>query len=208
MKTGMAIITFLTIIPLSFAQTKKDLDTIKVEIPESTAPIYENSLHYQAALEVGYGWGLGTYGMDNLKINLINSLYFTPYFSTGIGIGIRKKYEKTAFYDTYKWPRIAGELYPIFLDLRTNFTTQKASPYLALGLGGYLGVYGLWAGTKGGFFLNPTAGVRYKISKRMTLIVAIDYEMLDMEFFDERTSTYPRENVSSLGVLLGFIFLN
>lgn len=197
---------FLLISILTFAQTIMPSDANREEIQNSSINNESFAKGYQGIIEIGYAMGVGEYGMNNLKLNFINSVRCNPYFSIGLGIGLRKKYDKTEFYEKYKWPGLNDVFFPIFLDLRTNFLNKKVSPYLALGLGGYIGTYGFWDGVRGGFFLNPSAGVRFKISDRSVINAAIDYEMENVVFWDEIPSTLPRENVGSLGINIGISF--
>lgn len=197
---------FLLISILTFAQAIMPSDANREEIQNSSINNESFAKGYQGIIEIGYAKGVGEYGMNNLKLNFINSVRCNPYFSIGLGIGLRKKYDKTEFNEKYKWPSLNDVFFPIFLDLRTNFLNKKVSPYLALGLGGYIGTYGFWDGVRGGFFLNPSAGVRFKISDRSVINAAIDYEMENVVFWDEIPSTLSRENVGSLGINIGISF--
>ena len=179
---------------------------------ESSSFIYKSSAaKYQGIVETGYSIGVGEYGMNNLKLNFINSVG-NNLFSFGLGIGLRKNYFKTEFYDNRKWPNIQDYTFPIFLDFRRNFSKKEISPYLALGIGGWFGIHGFWDEVKGGFFINPSAGIRFKISDKSAIIASIVYEMQNMEFFDEienynhPSSSFPRENVGSVGINVGISF--
>lgn len=160
---------------------------------------------YQGIIETGYAIGIGKYGMNNFRLNFINSLSRNQYFSAGIGIGLRWQNEEK-FYETGKWPTFGSErMYPLFLDLRTTFRNNKLLPFFAVGIGGYFGVYGMWSGIKGGFLINPSFGIKIKISDKSAIIGSVDYEYLDMPFYD--VTSYPcRESVGSFGINIGINF--
>jgi hypothetical protein len=91
---------------------------------------------------------------------------------------------------------------------KSAFTQQTNT----LGIGGWFGIHGFWDEVKGGFFINPSAGIRFKISDKSAIIASIVYEMQNMEFFDEienynhPSSSFPRENVGSVGINVGISF--
>jgi hypothetical protein len=78
---------------------------------------------YKGIVELGYQIGIGDYGMDRLKLNIINSYKINPYFSLGFGTGLRYYFDAEA------------AVIPVFADFRTNFINNKISPYLSLGVG-------------------------------------------------------------------------
>jgi hypothetical protein len=207
MKKFLGLILFLSAGNMTFAQQYSTKDTTKEQILVSSVNNERSTGNYQGIVEIGYAFGVGEWGMNNIKLNIINSKRFNQFFSFGLGIGLRRKYEKSKFYEIRKWPSIgSNNLYPIFLDFRTNLSNKKVSPYFALGIGGYFGVYGLWAGTKGGFFLNPSTGIKLKVSNKSAILASIVYEMQSMEFWYEPTATNSQEIVGSLGINIGFSF--
>jgi len=191
---------------MTFAQQAYNSEITQKQTQDSSINNKTSAKGYQGIIEIGYAIGIGEYGMNNLKVNFINSVRCNPYFSIGLGIGLRKKYDKTEFYEKRKWPSLNNTFLPIFLDLRTNLLNKKVSPYLSLGIGGYIGSYGSGSGHRGGLFLNPSAGVRFKISDKSSINAAIVYEMENVVFYDELSSTYPKESVGSLGINIGISF--
>jgi hypothetical protein len=206
MKKLLVIFLFWAFGNVTFAQQNSTKDATIEQIPVSSVNNENSNRCYQGIVELGYAMGVGEWGMNNIQLNFINSISFNPYFSAGIGLGWRRKYEKSKFYDIRKWPVVGDNIFPIFLDLRTNLSTKKISPYLALGIGNYFGVYGLWAGTKSGLLLNASAGIKFKISNKSAIIASVVYEMHNMEFWYERTDTNSQENAGSLGINIGFLF--
>jgi len=75
---------------------------------------------YVGIVEAGYQAGIGDHGAGRLKVNVINGYQFNPYFSAGVGIGLR-----------YYTNADAAWL-PLFLDLRANFMDGPISPICPL----------------------------------------------------------------------------
>jgi long-subunit fatty acid transport protein len=163
---------------------------------------------YKRIFELGYGLGIGYYGMNNFKLNFINSYQLNPNFMMGLGIGMRINKEKTDFFENNKWPNIQKTVIPLFIDLRRKFTEKRVSPFLALDIGGYLGIYGFLDRIKGGFIFNTSGGFTYKISDNHAIIASVSYEMQDIEFIEigYPQSKYSREKVGSSGIHLGITF--
>jgi hypothetical protein len=211
MKKCILLIMVLVIGNMCFAQLYDKSDTIQEQTQVITVGNTSVATMYKGIVEMGYALGVGEYGMNNFKLNFINSISGN-LFSFGLGIGLRRNYVKTEFYDNRKWPSVGDYTFPIFLDFRRNFSNKNISPYLALGIGGWFGILGFRAEVKGGFFINPSAGVRFKISDKSAIIASIVYEMQNMEFFDEienynhPSSSLPRENVGSVGINVGVSF--
>jgi hypothetical protein len=152
---------------------------------------------YKGIVEVGYQIGIGDYGMDRLKLNIINGYQINPYFSLGIGTGLR-------YYFSSEVPLI-----PLFADFRANFINGKISPYLSLGIGYSFNAKNSFEGV--GFLLNPTLGVSFKISNNSAMNVGLGYEMQKMRvafigyglyyFFYEST-----ENTGAISIDAGISF--
>ena len=116
--------------------------------------VYENTKSYygdsflksgfQGIVELGYAFGVGDYGMDLIKLNIINGYRFNHLFTLGFGTGIRYYFD------------LKTVLLPIFAYFRVSFATKNISPYLSFGLGYSFDL------TNGferfGFLLNPSAG--------------------------------------------------
>jgi hypothetical protein len=124
---------------------------------------------YKGIVELGYQIGTGDYGMDRLKLNIINGYQINPYFSLGFGTGLRYYFDAEA------------ALIPVFADFRANFMNNKISPYLSLGVGYSFDATNDFEGV--GFLLNPTVGVSFKVSDKSAMNVGLGYEMQKMDFF-------------------------
>jgi hypothetical protein len=124
---------------------------------------------YKGLVEFGYDIGIGDFGKDRFKLNLVNGYQFNQYISLGLGTGLR-------YYFDYK-----EALIPIFADIRVNVIDNDVSPYLSLGIGYTFDATNNFKGV--GFLLNPTVGVSFMISDKSAFNVGIGYEMQKMRFF-------------------------
>jgi len=143
---------------------------------------------YRGIIELGYQIGVGDYGTNRLKLDLINSYQINSYFSLGFGIGLRYYFEEEA-------------LIPFFAYFRSNFMDNKTSPYFSLGIGYSLNASRDFEG--GGFILNSTIGISFKISERAVMNVGIGYEMQKMEIDYFYAGS---ENSGAIGANIGISF--
>lgn len=118
---------------------------------------------YRGIVDVGYQIGVGDLGLGRLSLNVINGFQLDPFFSIGLGTGLR-------FY-TFD----SEALIPLFIDLRATFNENKVTPFVALGAGYSLDVGHGFSGI--GLFLNPSAGISFKISERNAMHIGLNYEM-------------------------------
>ena len=148
---------------------------------------------YKGIVELGYQIGTGDYGMDRLKLNIINGYQINPYFSLGFGTGLRYYFDAEA------------ALIPLFADFRANFIDNKISPYLSLGVGYSFDATNDFEGV--GFLLNPTVGVSFKVSDKSAVNVGLGYEMQKMKFFYYDYFFYEfTENSGAISINVGISF--
>ena len=147
---------------------------------------------YKGIVESGYLVGVGYYGMDRFKLNIINGYQINPYFSLGFGTGLRYYYYLDA----------TTTAIPVFADFRVNFLDRKFSPYLSLGVGYSFRLTGGFEGL--GMLFSPTVGFSVKISRRNALNVGFGYERQGMEFYSSYYSD--SQNSSAIGFNVGISF--
>lgn len=151
---------------------------------------------YKGIVELGYQIGTGDYGMDRLKLNIINGYQLNPYFSLGLGTGLRYYFDAEA------------ALIPIFADFRANFMDNNVSPYLSIGVGYSFDATNSFEGV--GFLLNPTIGVSFKVSEKSAMNVGLGYEMQRMKFFYYDYDWYSfdefTENSGAISINVGISF--
>jgi hypothetical protein len=135
---------------------------------------------YRGIIELGYGLGLGDYGINNFRFNFINAVRIGEFSSIGLGIGYRRYFTGN---DAAPYLVSNENQIPLFLDLRTSFSTRKLTPYLALGIGTSSGYQ--TAGTdKGLFMFNASGGIWYNVSPGFAVFAGIAYEMQKLEYSD------------------------
>ena len=150
-----------------FVYQMDEIEKLTKELRQGKGGSVHNNLGlksgYKGIIESGYQVGVGSYGRDRFKLNIINGYQINPYFSLGFGTGLRYYYERLG---------PAKAAIPIFGDFRVNFMNRRFSPYLSLGVG-----YSLTQDFEGlGTLFNHTVGVSIMISKRNALNVGIEYE--------------------------------
>lgn len=148
---------------------------------------------YKGIIELGYQIGIdkNSYGFsDRLKLNIINGYQVNPFFSVGLGTGLRY------------YSKGSDVLIPVFADLRTNLTDKKISPFLSLGIGYSFDASNQFKGT--GVIFNPSAGVTFKVSEKSSLNVGIDYEIQNVNFSNYGYSG--SENLNAIGINAGLSF--
>jgi len=118
---------------------------------------------YKGIVEIGYQLGVGEFALDRLKLNIINGYQINPYFSVGLGTGLR------FYFDSEK------VMVPIFADFRANFMNSSLSPYFSLGIGYSLDSDYHFKGA--GMIVNPVAGVSYRISEKLVMNFGLGYEL-------------------------------
>ncbi|MDP2693095.1 MAG: hypothetical protein Q8O88_05660 [bacterium] len=155
---------------------------------------------YRGIAEFGYQFGLGSYGTDHLKMNIINGGQISPYFFIGGGTGIRY------YFDDYFDDAV---LVPVFVHARANILDKKISPYFALSLGYTFNASYDFEGV--GLLVSPSTGVTFNVSERVALNVGLSYEMQSMEFYDYYDYNYGygsnyRENSGALSIDFGLSF--
>jgi len=148
---------------------------------------------YKGIAELGYQFGVGDYGMDRLKLDIINGYQINPHFSLGFGTGLRYYFDASA------------AVIPFFADFRANFIDNEISPYLSLGIGYSFDATNDFEGV--GFLLNPTVGVSFKISDKSAVNVGLGYEMQRMKFYSYGWS-YDEfsQNSGALSLVVGISF--
>ena len=155
---------------------------------------------YQAIIELGYGLKVGTYGLDVLKLNIINGYRINNYFAAGIGTGIRHYTENGD----------SGTLVPIFADFRGYLPMNKITPYAALGVGYSFSASNNFRGI--GVIVNPSVGVGFKMQNNRVLHVGLGYEVQKAEasysYYNNNYSYYysSNETIGAISLNVGFTF--
>ncbi len=153
--------------------------------------------------EMEYGIAVDSFKTDFIKFSLINGYRFNPFLSLGFGVGIK----------TFLVEDDPDLVVPLFLDIRVCFIDQRFSPYLALGIGYAIDVgYDSVDDNKHYFFeagdilINPTAGVKFKITGRSAANIGIGCEMQSMRFNDTLHQSKLAGNSTCISINAGISF--
>lgn len=159
---------------------------------------------YIGIVELGYGVGIGDFGMDYLKVNFINGYRINETFSVGVGLGYRT-YDDVKFFDSGSnfYPELYDySLIPVFLDVRVNLLKGKVSPYIVLD-GGI--VFDSVFESLGPMF-SPGVGAKFGLGRKSALHVGVSYDGYKIPFFNFETfeSTEEFSNAVSFNVSISF----
>jgi hypothetical protein len=171
----------------------------KAAIGASVASDISPSAGYKGAMEFGYQLKVGEYGLDRIKLNIVNGYQFNPYLTLGFGTGVRY------------YPDVEAALIPVFFDLRTCFVNKKISPYISVGAGYSFDATNNFQGV--GLMLSPNLGVDIKISEKSSLCFGAGYELQKMKFFQFYYDYYNNyyyqgffANSDAISINIGFSF--
>jgi hypothetical protein len=155
---------------------------------------------YQGIVEIGYGLKTGDYGMNLLKLNVINGYRINDNLAIGLGTGIRHYTESGE----------SGTLVPVFADFRGYLIQNNISPYVALGIGYTFDASNSFSGV--GVMVNPSVGVGFKMQNNSLLHVGIGYEIQKADainyYFDGNNNNYfySKETIGAISLNVGITF--
>jgi hypothetical protein len=146
-------------------------------------PLFKRRKGYQGMIEMGRsGPAYESQGIACFKISIINSYRFNPYFSIGLGTGLRYNSFKGVAFSHYN--EISNDFsLPVYLDTRVNFSVRRLSPFLSVCLGYSFDIRNqIPQGevnyiTATGILFIPAAGVSYIISDRWSANLGIGYDL-------------------------------
>lgn len=97
-----------------------------------------------------------------IKLNAIAGYQINPYYSFGIGTGLR-----------YELPELSPAV-PIFANFKATIPRKNYSPYLSLGLGSIFVTNDFECI---GYFFDPRLGVSIKTNGKWSINIAVNYEL-------------------------------
>ena len=154
----------------------------KTSVKASTFSDTDFKTGYCGILNFGYGFGIGdgNDGINTINFDFINGFQLFPYFSAGIGTGV-KVWKKAGYSST-------PILIPLFLDLRGYFLFGKVSPFLCIDIGYCWEVSPITQGL--GLLFSPTAGVSIVIGNKSRLNIGTGYAMQRINIADHAFSSW------------------
>ena len=139
---------------------------------------------YRGFVDFSYSLGVGDFGKNHDRVNLMTShgYQFVPQFFAGIGIGANY------YYDDEAWNL------PIFAHFRSDILANDITPFVDLKVGySFIDVKG--------FYLNPSVGCRFAVSDNLALNIGVGYTLQKTEFY-----YYGNENCGSVDFRFGIDF--
>ena len=149
---------------------------------------------YLGLISLGYGFNQNETVSNVLKFDFINAYRINPYFSMGVGVGVRKYNFEQAL------------LMPIYADLRVKFIKNSpVVPYLVLGIGNSIDADSWFS--SGGLLANSSFGISIKLGQSSALNIGLAYESQKAKY--EERSWYDEETditLESIGLNFGLSF--
>ncbi|MCL3781842.1 hypothetical protein EMN47_15765 [Prolixibacteraceae bacterium JC049] len=154
----------------------------------------DSNCKYKGIVEIGYQFGVGEYGINRIKMNVINGIQLSDIYSVGFGVGFRNFHEESTTF------------IPLFIDFRGEYKYYNLSPYFAVDLGYSLNASNDCKGA--GFMFSPSVGVGFPVSEKLTMSVGLSYELQIADYYRGYGSRYytSRENIGGLGLSIGLSF--
>ena len=160
---------------------------------------------YRGIIEIGYALRISDYGINNFRFNFINGFNIRNT-SIGLGIGVRKYFDKPAKHPD--WHLVSGDVQiPVFLDVRTHFSSKKVTPYLGIGIGNSTGFDSDTTNNKPeGLYFHATGGVWFNLSDRFAVFGGFAYETQRLEFADFIDEIPYKKYTNSVSLNIGIAF--
>jgi|GEM_PF-1671336 len=160
---------------------------------------------YRGIIEIGYALKVSEYGMNNFRFNFINGFNIRNT-SIGLGIGVRKYFDKPANHPD--WHLVSSNVQmPVFLDIRTRFSSKTFTPYLGIGIGSSQGFDSDTTNNKPeGLYFHATGGIWFNISDRFALFGGFAYEMQKLEYANFSDEIPYKKNTNSISINVGIAF--
>lgn len=129
-------------------------------------------IRYQGDAQVGYSLGIGTFDIDRVNFQYINSARIGDYFSAGVGTGLDLYLFKSyGYYDDSS----AELALPIYLNTRGYLpASSNIELFLSFDIGASIGL------TEGmsdisGLLLSPSVGTRFKLDGNKAISLGLGY---------------------------------
>ncbi len=124
---------------------------------------------FKEIVELAYHIDAGKYGINGKELDFISSYQINPYFSLGVGMGLRY------------YPDVLTTLVPVFGDFRVYFIDNNFSPYLSLGVGLSYNVSENWEKV-GGVFCS-TVGVSFKVAEEFAVNAGVGFSLQNINSY-------------------------
>ena len=164
---------------------------------------------FEPQVRVAGDIGIDSYKNNSFGADFVAGYRVTEMFRIGLGVGISYvdllfedgQFIRSHWYDKYKE---SAAYIPIFVDGKLNFTSDKISPYVNLGLGyaAYIPFSDYAKKNKLGFFAQPAFGVDFNTGKGALFVqVGYKYQMRNCDHWVNTNGNY-----SQVSLAIGYQF--
>lgn len=129
---------------------------------------YETEPGYSGSVNLGYAFEVGDYGVERLKLHVVNGYRFNPYFYLGFGTGLNYYSDADA------------AVLPLFVNFKVDFLRSRVLPYFSLDAGYSFDLTNSFEPV--GLLLNPKIGVSFKLNEKNAMNVGLGFDMQWMDF--------------------------
>jgi hypothetical protein len=125
---------------------------------------------YEGIVETGFGAKTGKYGLNLVKLNIINGYRINEKYFVGLGTGLR----------IFSTDKSTTTMIPIFADFRASFLPKPISPYASFSVGMS---FNTASGFKdAGWMFHPEIGIQINKSKDILVHITVGYDVQQLKF--------------------------
>lgn len=142
------------------------LITVALLIPTALRAQWNQTPGYRSFYEMGVNIGSGNASKSNFEISTTQGYQIIPtYLYLGTGAGFQ------AFFNA---DGACG--FPVYVNMRSHFSPGKVSPFFDVKVG-YASITNSNWYSGGGFYLNPSIGLRFAVSNSLGLSLRAGYTL-------------------------------
>ncbi len=150
---------------------------------------YKLKKGYRGFVDFGFSYGVGSWGQDRIEFSTTHGYQILPCLFAGLGIG----------FHYYHWDGVLE--IPIYADIRGTLPCRSiCQPFLDFKIG-----YTVYDAD--GFYMTPSIGCRFAVSRTCGISVGIGYAMQKAEVvWSSYHWPHTRENVGAVTFKVGVDF--
>lgn len=153
---------------------------------------------YRSFYDLGVNIGTGGLSRTNFEISTSQGYQVVPtYFYIGTG---------AAFQAFFNADGACG--FPVFVDMRSHLSSGSVSPFIDVRVG-YAAINNSNYYDGGGFYLNPSIGLRFKVSNSVGINLRAGYTLQYAKVYDTYRMDYwysSTKNIGGVNVMVGVDF--
>ena len=145
---------------------REPIETNSAKVTDKTGKVKLHNKGYEGLVEFGYGAASGKYGLDVVKLNIINGYRINKYLFAGGGFGFRK------------YPYRGTVTIPVFADIRAQLIHKNVNPFAAVSVGVGLNKSDDFLG----LLVNSSLGVKFNTANNLSYHFSLGYDTQQMRF--------------------------